>query len=35
MPKGTDLLQPDDKDLAFRYKNNAGATIIHNSYSID
>lgn len=34
-PKGTDLLKPDDKALGFRYKNNAGATIIHNAYSID
>lgn len=35
MPKGTDLLSPHDKDLKFRYKNNAGATIIHNHYEID
>lgn len=35
MPKGSDLLQPDDSKLAFRYANNAGATIIHNKYNID
>jgi len=35
MPQGTDLLQPSDPVLGFRYANNAGATIIHNPYKID
>jgi len=35
-PQYGDVLQKDDKDgLAFRYKNHAGASIIHNPYQID